>query len=152
RPVGKSSLLLDEDDLLTTDSPLKVSIAGQDTPFEVLFQGNDLILNPVFGDNVGMTASPIVVDGVGNPVASTTGSALISIATGVNGLTAVDGGIYKPRADLLGSPDSGGQPIGFNPGNQVLDFFKQSTVGGGVKSYTGFLPDEAAPRLVREKK
>ncbi len=152
RPLSKDSLRLDASDLLTTDSPLKVTIAGQETPFEAILQGTDLLLNPVYGDNVGMPASPVVVDGVGNPVASSTGSATISIMTGVNGLKAVDGGIYKPRTDLLGSPDSGGQPIGFNPGNQVLDFFKQSSVGGATKTYTGFLPDEAAPRIVREKK
>src|SRR5690606_5880636 len=38
----------------------------------------------------------------------------------------------------------------FNPGNQALDFFDQTDVGPGTKSYGGFLPDESAPRLVRE--
>ncbi len=152
RAPSIDSLRLDSDGLLTTDSPLKVTISGQLTPFAVIVKGNDLLLDPVFGDNVGMPASPLAVDGAGNPIASVTGAGLIAIEAGPNGLKASDGGVYKPRADLLASPDSGGQPVGFNPGNQVLDFFKQSSVGGASKSYSGFLPDEAAPRIVREKK
>lgn len=152
KPVSTKSLNLVSGNLMTGDSPLQVVVNGAPTIFQVFASGNDLILNPAFEDQVGFAASPLLVDASGNPIASTTGAALISIASGVNGLRAADNTLYKPRGDLLGSPDSGGDAIGFNPGNQVLDFFKQSTVGGGGKSYTGFLPDESPPRIVREQK
>lgn len=152
RAVSKNSLRLTDNDLTTSETPIEVAVNGTVAQFEVILKGADVILNPVFGDSVGMPGSPIAVDAEGNPVAATDGAAKLSIESGANGLTASDGGLYKPRADLLGSPDVGGHAIGFNPGNQVLDFFKQSTVDGIVKTYTGFLPDESAPRIVRELK
>lgn len=152
RPPSKASLNLTDEDVTTTDTPIEVSVNGVIAQFEVIVKGNDIILNPSFADTVGMPPSPLAVDAEGNPVAANDGAAKLSITSGVNGLTASDGGLYKPRADLLGSPDSGGEGIGFNPGNQVLDFFKQSTVDGVVKTYTGFLPDETSPRIVRELK
>jgi len=145
------SLALDADGRLTAASPIQVDVSGVDVFFQVFRDGNDLILNPVFEDQVGMPAGPLSFDSEGNPTASPLGAASLSIlTTGPNLLSSSTGSNYEPRADLLGSPDLGGESIGFNPGNQLLDFFDQTDVGVGTKGYGGFLPDEFAPRLIRE--
>lgn len=151
KPISPDSLKLTSRNQATSDSPVEVTVNGAETALEMFVAGNDLILNPVTGGQVGFAASPLAVDGAGNPAASPLGYAALTIASGSNGLKAADGNAFVPREDLLGSPDSGGQPIPFNPGNALLDFVVQTT-GSSSKSYSGFLPDETAPRILREQK
>lgn len=151
KPVSQDSLKLTSRNQATSDSPVEVTVNGAETALQMFVVGNDLILNPVTGGQVGFAASPLAVDGAGNPTASPLGYAALTIAGGTNGLKAVDGNPFVPREDLLGSPDSGGQPIPFNPGSALLDFVAQSTSSAN-NSYSGFLPDETAPRIIREQK
>ncbi|MFG0320117.1 MAG: hypothetical protein ACF8XB_22790 [Planctomycetota bacterium JB042] len=151
KKVDLESMNLDEDGVLTEDSPIQVEVNGDLVAFEVFADGKDLILSPAFGDQVGMPAGPVSFDAAGNPTADLFGAGeLVIFGTGENPLRSQTGSTYEPRQDLLASVDAGGEPVGFNPGNQVLDFFDQTDVGVGSKSYGGFLPDESAPRLVRE--
>ncbi len=145
------SLNLDEDRLLTDDSPIRITVNDVSFVTEVFVDGKDVILNPVYGEEVGFPPSPVAFDSLGNPAADVLGSGKLSLLSkGDNVIESTEGGTYKARGDLLGSPDAGGEPIGFNPGNQVLDFFNQSSVGAGAVSFGGFLPDDKAPRLIRE--
>ena len=137
---------------LSDESPLSLTVNGQAIPIEAFVNGKDLILNPVTAGAVGFPASPLVVDGAGNPVASATGAGELSLVSkGPDVLKNTKGGGLKPRPDGIGTPDKGGIPLGFNPGNALLDFFNQSTAGGDI-DFAGFLPDLRAPRLIREFK
>lgn len=152
RAPDQASLRLSDEGLSTSDTPIEVVVNGEEVVFEAIVQGNDVIVNPVVANAVGFPGSPVAVDSSGNAVASPIGVGSITIAGGPTGLAAKGGGQYQPRGDLLGSPDAGGSPIGFNPGNTVLDFFDQSTVSGAAISFEGFLPDDTPPRIVREQK
>lgn len=151
KPIDIDSLELDADRRLTADSPIQVAVNAQVFFPQVFVAGPRVILNPIVGDDVGFPPSPVVLNSVGKGVASTTGAATITLdPVGSHVLKAQGGGTLKPRSDLLGSTASGGSPIGFNPGNSVLDFIDQSNQGPVDLTFNGFLPDVKAPRLVRE--
>ena len=144
------SLQLDDDGMLTPASPVQVVFAASAVPLRATLDGTRLILDPVVADEVGFPPSPLAFTPEGVPVASSDGVAKLSIvSTGPLALASGSGATYTPRADLIGSPDVGGEPLGFNPGNSALDFFEQIDLGAG-QSYGGFLPDEDAPRIIRE--
>jgi len=70
--------------------------------------------------------------------------ALNSTGTGTFILKSMEGLELGARFDLLGTPMN---PVGFNPGNRVMDFvsFEDFT-------FNGSLPDLTSPRLIREVK
>lgn len=136
---------------LGPDSPIQISMNGASPPIQAFVSGKDVILNGATMGNSGFPPSPVALDASGNPVASVFGNGRLTLTSvGPNKVKSLSGGEFEPRKDLLGSPDAGGTFIGFNPGNQILDFFKQTVAGGVLKGYTGFLPDERSPRIIRE--
>ncbi len=146
--VDQASLNLDQDNMLTVDSPIQVTDQlGRAVPIQVTFPaaGDQLVLNPVVGDNVGLPASPISFDENGIPVTNPDGFVLIvfySMGTGVNVLKSEEDNELGARFDLLGTPLS---PIGINPGNRVLDFVEFNDM-----TFHGFLPDLTPARIIRE--
>lgn len=146
QPVDPDSLHLDADGLLTALSPIQlVDKSGRSVPIQVTIAGDLLILNPLVGEKVGFPASPVVFDEFGKAIADKFGYIQIvfySIGTNVNVLESSAGLQLGARADSLGTPQN---PVRFNPGNRNLDF-----VSFGDLSFNGFLPDLAAPRIVRE--
>ncbi|MBK6940687.1 MAG: hypothetical protein IPH13_10885 [Planctomycetes bacterium] len=145
KPIDLDSLALDADRRLTANSPVQLAVNGQSVFAQVFVAGSRLILNPVVGDDVGLPASPVVVNALGKGVASTTGAATLTLnPVGNNALKSQGGGTLKPRSDLLGSTAAGGTAIGFNPGNSALDFIDQGNQGAVDLTFNGFLPDEGA--------
>ena len=146
QPVDPATLLLDADNLLTAVSPVQLKDKlGRSVPIQANALGNQLILSPVTGDNVGFPASPLIFNEGGIPISDNSGFMRLtftSIGAGAQVLKSSAGLELGERADGLGTVN---KPIGFNPGNQYLDF-----ISFGEMTFNGFLPDLTPPRLIRE--
>jgi len=147
--VDLASLLLDGENRLTGDSPIRLyTRGGASVPIQVtVLEEDKLLFNPVTSDNVGFPPSPVNYDMKGVPVGLPDGFvkiALHSMGTGPSVLRSIEGLELGARFDLLGTPM---HPVGFNPGNRVMDFvsFEDFT-------FNGSLPDLTPPRLIREVK
>jgi hypothetical protein len=108
--------------------------------------GREIWLNPVLQGQVGLPPSPLNFSADGEARASATGFLHLSFDHGPGALRSVEGRLLGSRADKLGRPN---HPIGLNPGNQVLDFIARDELIPINETFRGFLPDFAAPRIVR---
>jgi len=146
QPVDPNSLHLDADSHLTADSPIQIyDRTGNRVPLAVTCQGNILILNPLVDGRSGFSASPLNFDEHGVPVGDPDGYlglVCFSMGTGPNVVESAAGLELGGRADGLGTL---AKPVGFNPGNNYLDF-----ISFGDLTFNGFLPDLVAPRIIRE--
>ncbi|MBL8767789.1 MAG: hypothetical protein JNL94_10510 [Planctomycetes bacterium] len=149
--IDVDSLALDASGRLSGASPIQLAVNGDEVFPRAYVDGARVVLDPVVDGAVGFPASPIVVDATGTGVASVNGTATLTLnPTSQHELRSTKGGAFEPRTDLLGSTGAGGAPIGFNPGNAVLDFVGPIGSGPTAVSFHGFLPDLKAPRLARE--
>jgi hypothetical protein len=108
---------------------------------------NVVWVNPSVGNAVGFPPSPIDFGPDGAPRADVTGYLKLVLPTGGAAVIAsTRGGTLGPRRDHLADPAT---PIGFNPGNRVLDFIAQNHLIPTGETFNGFLPDIAPPRILR---
>jgi len=144
-PVDEQSLRLDWAGRLTSESPIQLADRlGRPMIIEALCRGHQVVLNAVLDDQVGFPPSPPLFDQQGAPMADPAGSvtiALLSEGTGGSVLRSTSGWPLQARGDILGTPL---EPIGFNPGNDDLDFVAYDL------SFNGFLPDLSPARIIRE--
>jgi hypothetical protein len=123
---------------------------GRGVPVELLPQGSRVLINPIVNGQVGLPASPVVFDKNGNPVPDATGFLRLILPRQGNAVVrSSSGSPLGQRADGLGDLDN---PIGLNPGNSALDFIEQNKLFPSPLTFNGFLPDETAPRIVRDYK
>jgi hypothetical protein len=143
--IDPECLLLDEASRLTELSPIGVRTAsGVPVPVQVTLADREVILDPVTGGAPGFPAGPRLFDKDGNPTGYPGGYlqlTVVSAGTGENTVLAKDGRVLCARVDLLGAP---AKPIGFNPGNDRIDFMSYEGL-----SFNGCLPDLVPPRIMR---
>ncbi|HZM01069.1 MAG TPA: hypothetical protein VFD43_12545, partial [Planctomycetota bacterium] len=153
-PVDASSLMLDDSDpaapgKLTSASPLQVRRAdGSLVDARASVDGRQVSLFARSPTQAGWEASPLLFDTLGLAVEDPAGTLRVVMGTGV-GLVpflSTSGQELVPRLpDHLGTLDV---PLPVNPGNSELDPLALQT-DAGVIHFNGFLPDLAAPRIVR---
>jgi hypothetical protein len=129
---------------------------GKAVPVTLTQAASNLVwVDPVSVGAVGFPASPIDFSPDGSPRADATGFLkLILPAPVFDGsgqtilpvLKSTRGAPIGLRNDHLGDASA---PLGFNPGNRVLDFIAQNQLIPTGETYNGFLPDVASPRIVR---
>ncbi len=108
--------------------------------------GNEVWIDAVIDEAVGFPPSPVDFGPTGEPRADAVGFLALSLDRLV--IQSSDGELLRARDDRLGTAPT--LPIGFNPGNQVLDFISQSELIPTNETFNGFLPDTTAPLLVRD--
>jgi hypothetical protein len=112
-------------------------------------------INPVSADSIGFPPSPVDFGPSGDPRADATGYLkLIVPPEGVDGSGNPTPVLRSTRGATLGTRVSDhlgtlATPIGFNPGNRVLDFIAQNQLIPTGETFNGFLPDIAPPRITR---
>lgn len=149
--VGAESLKTDQTDpddpgLLTSASPIKVVRKdGSLVPTIALVEGKRVILLPITSQTAGWPSSPLVFDSQGQVVEDPTGTLRIVTNDSLLPLQSKNGLVLEPRADKLGTNN---KPLPFNPGNSELDAIKLQT-DNSLVGFNGFLPDLAAPRIIR---
>jgi len=146
-PLDPDCLNLDEDLILGQHSPIQIMTeSGEPVPFQAIFLEEDkVVLNPVCLGNAGFPPCPIMFDQAWKPRGSASGFLKIfiySAGTGPHCIRSFQSTELACREDYLGSPVN---PIGFNPGNALLDFIKYKDF-----LFNGFLPDLSSPRIMRE--
>jgi len=116
---------------------------------------NVLWIDPTVANAFGFPPSPIDFAPDGSPRADATGFLKLIFPSAIRDtsgrlilpvLQNTRGATIGPRTDHLGESDT---PIGFNPGNRVLDFIAQNQLIPTGETFNGFLPDIAPPRIVR---
>ncbi len=106
-----------------------------------------LWLDPRTGGAPGFPPSPLALGPTGEALADPTGFLRIVLPrSGARVVRSASGRALAARADRLGDPAT---PIGFNPGNRLLDFVVQNGLLPTNETFNGFLPDRVPPRIVR---
>ncbi len=120
---------------------------GRAVPVELLvMNGNQIWINPVTDDTIGFPASPVDFGPNGEPRADAVGFLNLWFDRGI--IRTTEGEELRARDDRLGTAPT--LKIGFNPGNQVLDFVSQSELIPTNETFNGFLPDSTAPAIIRD--
>jgi hypothetical protein len=108
---------------------------------------NVVWVDPIVGSSVGFPPSPVDFGPDGAPRADTTGFLKLVLPTGgAATIVSTRGATLGRRHDGIGEPAT---PVGFNPGNRVLDFIAQNHLIPTGETFNGFLPDIAPPRILR---
>lgn len=159
-PINPASVTLDKVDaagnvITSGNIQIRTQGTGLGIAVEATVKGDTIWLNPVLDNQVGFPASPVTFSSTGGAVASANGflrlrfidiDSLSDPNVPANILRSTSGLPLVRRPDRLGQRST---PIGFNPGNLVLDFIGQDQLIPTNETYNGFLPDRTAPRIVR---
>jgi len=151
-PVDAKSIVADVVDAMgsvVADGSVEVRTeAGKGVPVTLTQPSPTVIwIDPVTATTLGFPPSPVDFGPDGEPRADATGFLrLILPHIGASVLTSSRGANLGSRSDHLGDVAT---PIGFNPGNRVLDFIAQNQLIPTGETFNGFLPDIAPPRVVR---
>jgi hypothetical protein len=116
---------------------------------------NVVWVDPTVASGVGFPPSPVDFAPDGSPRADATGFLKLILPPAIRDksgqpilpvLKSASGATLGLRSDRLGDSAT---PIGFNPGNRVLDFIVQNQLIPTGETFNGYLPDVAPPRIVR---
>ncbi|MEW6744331.1 MAG: hypothetical protein AB1486_16375 [Planctomycetota bacterium] len=121
---------------------------GRGIPVSLIVDGTRLLVNPLSDERTGFPASPLVYDADGLPTTYPEGAARISFPKEKAKRPRMLGGEpLHARKDGWGEES---RPIGFSPGNRLLDFIARNSIYPLEERFNGYLPDDRPPRLVRE--
>ncbi|HET6163321.1 MAG TPA: hypothetical protein VFG37_06605 [Planctomycetota bacterium] len=151
-PVNAATIfadIIDTDGSILNDGSVQVRTeAGKGVAVALSQPSPNVIwINPVTSLTVGFPPSPVDFGPDGEARADATGFLrLILPKTGGSVIQSTHGAMLGSRVDKLGDVVN---PIGFNPGNRVLDFISQNQLIPTDDSFNGFLPDISPPRIIR---
>lgn len=151
KPIDRDTLNLDDSEAgqpgrITTSSTVQVrDKSGAVVPARAFVLGSRLALVGVTGTTLGFEASPLFFDQMGTAIEDPEGHLRVLLNVASETFASTEGAVHKYRDDRLGAED---QPLPFNPGNAFLDAILLQTEAG-AEGFNGFLPDLAAPRIVR---
>ncbi len=152
QPIEAGSVfadIVDADGSILSDGSVQVRTETGRGVHVTLSQPSPTVIwiNPVTPETVGFPPSPVDFGPDGSPRADATGFLrLVLPKTGNAVLRSMGGATLGSRKDKMGDPST---PIGFNPGNRVLDFIAQDQLIPTDETYNGFLPDITPPRVIR---
>ena len=147
--VSIFSDIIDADGSILSDGSIQVRTeAGKGAAVSLSQPSPNVIwVNPVTSLTVGFPPSPVDFGPDGEARADATGFLRLTLPkTGGAVIQSTQGATLGSRVDKLGDVDT---PIGFNPGNRVLDFISQNQLIPTGDSFNGFLPDISPPRIIR---
>ncbi len=151
-PVNAASIfsdIIDADGSILSDGSIQVRTeAGKGAAVSLSQPSPNVIwVNPVTSLTVGFPPSPVDFGPDGEARADATGFLRLTLPkTGGAVIQSTQGATLGSRVDKLGDVNT---PIGFNPGNRVLDFISQNQLIPTGDSFNGFLPDISPPRIIR---
>src|SRR5262249_49815111 len=152
-PVDAASLFADviddSDGSILSDGSIQVRTEAGKGVHVTLLQPSPTVIwvDPITAQTVGFPPSPVDFGPDGEARADATGFLhLVLPKTGNSVLRSPQGAALGSRKDHLGDA---GTPIGFNPGNRVLDFIAQDQLIPTGESHKGFLPDGSTARILR---
>jgi hypothetical protein len=151
-PVSAASIfadVIDTDGSILSDGSVQVRTeSGRGVPVTLTQPSPTVIwINPVTSLTIGFPPSPVDFGPDGQARADATGFLRLTLPkSGGAVLQSMHGATLGSRSDKLGDEI---HPIGFNPGNRVLDFISQNQLIPTGESYNGFLPDITPPRIIR---